>query len=99
MLLRICAEIVLAISTYAVARQFWACGKREQYLKQVMSNEAHLESFISHAVLESPSPAMDYFAQPNQAGYGINLEAASAADKGATYRVRAFTCVALSVSY
>ena len=74
-------EIILAIATYVIARQFWACFKRDKYLRQVMGNESHLESFISRDLLENPSPLMSLFAQPNDVGYFINIKAISAAGR------------------
>ncbi len=95
MMLQIIAEIVLAIATYVIARQFWACIKRDKYLRQVMSNESHLESFISRDVLENPSPMMALFAQPNEVGYFINIKAVSVADRASTRRIKGFSAVAL----
>ncbi len=97
------AEIILAIATYVIARQFWACFKRDKYLRQVMSNESHLESFISRDVLENPSPLMSHFAEPNDVGYFINIKAISAADRTSTLRIKVLCTVALlaiaAVSY
>lgn len=96
-------EIILAIATYVIARQFWACFKRDKYLSQVMSNESNLESFISREVLENPSPLMSLFAQANDVGYFINIKAISVADRTSTLRIKVFCTIALlaigTVSY
>ena len=88
-------EIILAIATYVIARQFWACFKRDKYLRQVMGSESHLEIFISRDVLETPSPLMAFFAQPNDAGYFINIKAISAADRASVLRIKVLCTIAL----
>jgi len=95
MILKIIAEIVLAIATYVFARQFWACIKREKYLRQVLSNESQLENFITRDVLENPSPLVALFAQPNEVGYFINIRAISMADRASTRRIKGFSAIGL----
>lgn len=95
MILQTITEIVLAIATYVIARQFWACFKRDKYLKQVLSNESHLRGFVSREVLENPSPLMTYFAQPNDVGYFINIKVISVADRTATLRIKVFCTAGL----
>lgn len=95
MMLQAIFEIILAIVTFFIARQFWVCFKRDKFLRQVICNESYLESFISRDALDNPSPTIAPFARPNQIGYFINIQAVIEADRGSVRRIKVFFAIVL----
>lgn len=97
-MLQIVAEVILAIGTFVVARQFWICFKRNSYLARVIRDESHLEGFITRDALDHPSAMMAMFAGSiDEMSYVNNIHIANVADRKSTYRMKVILAIVLMI--
>jgi hypothetical protein len=87
MIIRISAEIFLAIVAFLIGGVFWQFQKRRRFLKQVVANELFLSQFITRSTLEAASPMITPFAEKNEMGYLLNVKVVIDADRISQRRV------------
>ena len=93
----ILAHIVVAVVTYFVARQFWACSKRRRYTVQILQDVGFLRRLVTREALRTVDQAQVLSRPEPKALYPLKIGALAQADQFATNKIRLVSGLILAV--
>jgi hypothetical protein len=81
-------HIIVALVTYLVARQFWACIKRRGYISQALRDVALLQRLVTREALRNVDHAQLFSQAEPKAFYPLKIQALAQADQAATNKIK-----------